>query len=267
VIALLRRSIAQARYVLIGSAVLLTGFQLIVVGQAAEIQRSQSFGRIAELLPAFLQRGLGSRAMLLATFKGTVAFGYFHPVVCLLLAVVAMYFTTEPAHEVEAGLVDLELARAVPRWWLLARSLLLSNLAAIAAVVLMALGTSLGGALFDTAGMDMPEFRLRVRLLVNLLAVASCFGAFALLVGASSQRWATAFTTGALTAIVAYLVDFLSIGWEPMRVLNWLSPFHYYPALSVIAGDAPTVRNVIILLTASAAFAAAAFWRFERRDL
>jgi RNA polymerase sigma factor (sigma-70 family) len=44
-------------------------------------------GRIvAELMPAFLQRGLGSKAMLLATFRGTVAFGYFHPVVCLIVA-------------------------------------------------------------------------------------------------------------------------------------------------------------------------------------
>jgi ABC-type transport system involved in multi-copper enzyme maturation permease subunit len=267
VIALLRRSIAQARYVLIGSAVLLTVFQLVIVGQAAEIQRSQSFGRIAELLPAFLQRGLGSRAMLLATFRGTVCFGYFHPVVCLLVVVIAMYFATEPAHEVEVGLVDLELARALPRWRLLARSLALSNLAIVAATLLMAVGTSIGGALFDTAGMDMPEPALRVRLLVNLLAVASCFGAFALLVGALSKRWATAFTTGALTAVVAYLVDFLSIGWRPMRVLNWLSPFHYYPALSVIAGDAPVARNVVILLTAAVGFATAAFWQFQRRDL
>src|SRR4051812_3415080 len=125
-IALMRRSAAQARYVLLGAFALLFGFQLVIVGQAAEIERTQSFSRMAELLPGFLQRGLGSRAMLLATFKGTVAFGYFHPVVCVLVAVIAMYLTTEPAHEVEAGLVDLELARSVPRHRLLTRSLILA---------------------------------------------------------------------------------------------------------------------------------------------
>ena len=101
-------------------------FQIVIVGQAAEIERTQSFSRMAELLPGFLQRGLGSRAMLLATFKGTVAFGYFHPVVCILIAGLAMYLATEPAHEVESGLVDLELARSVPRHRLLTRSLLLA---------------------------------------------------------------------------------------------------------------------------------------------
>ena len=114
-ISLLIRSASQGRYVLLGSFLLLCGFQIIIVGQAAEIERSNAFGRMAELLPAFLQRGLGSRAMLLASFKGTVAFGYFHPVVCMLVAVLAMYLAVELAHEVESGLVDLELSRPVPR--------------------------------------------------------------------------------------------------------------------------------------------------------
>jgi len=97
------------------AAMLLTGVQIVIVGQATEVQRTQSFGVLASLLPGFLQRGLGNRTMLLASFKGTVSFGYFHPVVCLVVALVAMNFTTEIAHEIESGLVDLELARAVPR--------------------------------------------------------------------------------------------------------------------------------------------------------
>ena len=133
-IALLGRSATQARYALIASYVLLCGFQMIIIGQAAEIQRTQGFGRVAELMPAFLQRGLGSRALLLATFKGTVAFGYFHPVVCLLIVIVAMYVATEPAHEIESGLVDIELARSVPRHRLLTRSLLLAELSIAGAV-------------------------------------------------------------------------------------------------------------------------------------
>src|SRR5262245_53216163 len=154
--ALLQRSASQARYVLLGSFVLLFAFQLVVVGQAAEIERTQSFSRMAELLPGFLQRGLGSRAMLLATFKGTVAFGYFHPVVCLLVTVVAIYLATEPAHEVEAGLVDLELARSMPRHRLLTRSVVLATLSIGAAVLLIGLGTSTGGRVFGAADMGLP---------------------------------------------------------------------------------------------------------------
>lgn len=266
-IPLLLRSLRQARYLLLASLALLCGFQLILVAQAAEIQRTQSFSRMADLLPAFLQRGLGSKAMLLATFRGTVSFGYFHPVVCILLTGVAMYLATEPAHEVESGLVDIELARPVPRHRLITRSLLLVLGTLIVSAAVMAAGTWLGAILFDAGALGMPSPAVRGRLLLNLVAVGTCFGGFALLVATRSRRWMTAFTTVMLVALVTYLVDFLAIGWRPMRMLAWLSPFHYYPALSVIVGDAPMARDLTVLFTAAAVFVALAYWQFERRDL
>src|SRR5262245_1494202 len=254
--ALLLRSATQARYLVIGAYLLLFAFQIIIVGQAAEIQRTQAFGRVAELLPAFLQRGLGSQAMLFATFRGTVAFGYFHPVVCLIVTLVAMYIATEPAHEIESGLVDLELARPVPRHRLLTRTLLFASLAIAGATVLMGTGTVLGSRIFDAATLGMPSASTRISLLANLAATAWCFAGFALLVAALSRRWSTAFTTAALTAVVLYLLDFLAIGWPVVRQIAWISPFRYYPALAIVAGDSPLARNVAILLGAGAVAAA-----------
>ncbi|HEX6465629.1 MAG TPA: ABC transporter permease subunit [Vicinamibacterales bacterium] len=266
-IRLFKRSLAQARYLLIAAAFLLTGVQIVIVGQASQVERTQSFGRLAELLPGFLQRGLGTRTMLLASFKGTVSLGYFHPVVCLVVVVVAMYFTTEIAHEVESGLVDVELARAVPRYRLVVRSIVLAQLFAVAALTLMGIGTSFGARLFDADAMELPDIALRFRLLVNLLAVASCFSGYALFVSSVSKRWSTAFATASLTAVVAYLVDFLAIAWRPMQVLEWVSPFHYYQALDVIAGEAQMTRNLVVLFAAAAVLMAAGAWQFQRRDL
>jgi ABC-type transport system involved in multi-copper enzyme maturation permease subunit len=267
VIRLLGRSFAQARYILIAAAILLAGVQIVIVGQASQVQRSQSFGLVASLLPGFLQRGLGNRTMLLASFKGTVSFGYFHPVLCLVVVLVAMYFTTEITHEIESGLVDLELARAVPRYRLVVRSIVLAGAFAVAAVTLMGIGTSLGALIFDADRMDLPDTALRLRLLVNLLAVAACFSGYALFVASLSRRWSTAFTTAALTALLAYLVDFLALAWRPMQMLDWVSPFHYYPAIAVMAGDAPMTRNLLVLFVSAAVFMAAGAWQFQRRDL
>ena len=266
-IALLLRSASQARYLLLGAFALLFAFQLIIVGQAAEIERTRSFSRMAELLPGFLKRGLGSKAMLLATFKGTVSFGYFHPVVCVLVGIVAIYLLTEVAHEVESGLVDLELARSVPRHRLVTRSLLVAIVAVLVTLGLMFVGTALGGRLFDAGGSALPSVGVRLSLLAHLAGVTACLGGFALLVATCSERWMTAFTTAALTTVVLYLVDFLAIGWRPMRAVAWLSPFHYYPALSIIAGDAPVARNLVVLFSAAAVFIVVAYWQFQRRDL
>jgi ABC-type transport system involved in multi-copper enzyme maturation permease subunit len=266
-IALLLRSASQARYVLLWGVALLFGFQLVVVGQASEIERTQSFGRMAELLPAFLQRGLGSKAMLLATFKGTVSFGYFHPVPCLLVTVIAIYLMTEPAHEVESGLVDVELARSVPRHRLLTRTVVLAALAVVSMALVMFLGTYLGGRIFDGGRFDMPSIEVRARLLAHVAGVAACCGGFGLLLATFSRRWMTAFSTAALTAVVMYLLDFLAIGWRPMRNIAWISPFHYFPALSIVAGDAPPARNLVVLFSSAAIFIALAYWQFQRRDL
>jgi putative exporter of polyketide antibiotics len=264
---LARRSVAQARYVLLGTLFLLPVFQLIIVGQASAIEETQAFGRMAEFVPAFLQRGLGNRSLLLATFKGTVAFGYFHPVVAVLIAVVAIYFTTEPAHEVESGLVDLTLARSVPRHVIITRSLLLALSAVLLTTLMMGIGTRLGFFLFSRPTFDRLPVVTAAQMLLHLAAVAICFGAFGLAVAAGARRWSTAFTTATLAAVVLYLVDFLAIGWPLMRSVAWISPFHYYPALDIVAGDAPRFDNLAILLSAASALTALAYWRFNRRDL
>ncbi len=265
--ALMRRSATQARLVLLGCLCLLTALQIVIVGQASALEEAHGFSRMAEFVPAFLQRGLGSKSLLLVTFKGTVALGYFHPVVATLISVLAIYFVTEPAHEVESGLVDVTLARSVPRHVVMTRSLLLSCGAVVTAVLLMAAGTRVGLRLFGSPEFDAPSPAVSAQLLLHLAGVALCFAGFGLAVAAGARRWSTAFTTATLVAVLMYLVDFLAIGWPPLRAIAWISPFHYYPALSIVAGDAPAWRNVAILLTAAASFSVLGYWRFSRRDL
>lgn len=266
-IALLARSAYQIRFALLATLVVLGTLQVLIVAQAVEIQRANSFASLANLLPGFLQRGLGSKAMLLATFKGTVAFGYFHPIVCMTVAVLAMYPATEIAHEVEARLVDLELARAVPRHRLVTRSLVLGHLTAFVVLGAMASGTAIGIRIFDASAFDVPAVNLRLQLLFNHFAVASCFVGFALFVAARARRWSIAFTICALSVVVLYNVDFIALGWRPMAAVAWISPFHYFPALSILTGEAATVRDSSVLFGATAAFAAAAYWQFQRRDV
>jgi ABC-type transport system involved in multi-copper enzyme maturation permease subunit len=261
------RSVVQARYLLLGCIGLLTGLQVVIVGQASAIEEAHSFSRMADLVPAFLQRGLGGKSLLLATFKGTVAFGYFHPLVIIVTATIAVYFATEPAHEIEAGLVDLTLARVVPRHHVVTRALLLAVGAVAIVVTLMGLGTWFGLRVFASPGFVAPSPGTAALLLVHLAAVAVCFGGFGLAVAAWAKRWTTAFTTGALAVLLLYLVDFLAIGWPAMRSIAWISPVHYYPALDIVAGDPLHLGNLGILLAAATALSGAAYWRFARRDL
>ena len=267
VAALVRRSAVQALYVLVPCLLLLAGFQLIIVAQAATIESARSFETMAALIPAFLQRGLGGRAMLLASFNGTVTFGYFHPVIAILVSVLAIYIASEPAYDVESGLVDLVLARSIPRHRLMTRSLLLAIAATLAAGLSMALGTWIGLHAFASPESNWPALRVIVLLLVHLVAIGWCFGALALAVAAGARRWSIAFASVSLAAVALYLIEVLAIGWAPARTIAWISPFRYYPALPIVAGDPIGSTNVAVLLGAGAVLTATAYWRFNQRDL
>jgi hypothetical protein len=147
------------------------------------------------------------------------------------------------------------------------RSLLLAIATVAGATLLMAAGTRLGLRLFGSPAFDAPSPSVLARLLLHLAGVALCFAGVGLAVAAGARRWTTAFTTAALIVVVMYLLDFLAIGWPVLRPVAWISPFHYYPALSIVAGDAPEWRNVIVLMSAAAAFSAVGYWRFTHRDL
>ena len=264
---LLERSVAQASRLLLAVFALLVAFQVLIVMQASSYEQSQSFSRIAELMPAHLQRGLGNLALLLASFAGMVTSGYFHPVVLVMLALLAAWLATEPAHEVESGLVDLVLARPVPRHYLVTRSLLLMIATVLAAVLSMCAGTWAGLRLFADPAWDWPAALTMVRLVAHLAAVAICIGAFSLAVAAGAQRRATVFALVSVTTVVAYLVAYLAISWAPAKLLAWLSPFHYYPAVGILADVSPHFSNLLVLTSAATAFVALAYWRFARREL
>ena len=265
--ALVKRSAAQMRYVALGSLMLTFALQLVLVGQAVSIQESQSFANMASLIPSFIGRGLGNGLPLLASVKGTVMLGYFHPVLCVLIPAIAMYAATEPTHEIESGIVDLVLARSMPRALVLTRSLTVAVLYALAAVSTMALGTYVGAWIFDAGRFDLPTPGLIARLLLHVFALSVCFAGYGLLVGALSKRWATAFTTGVLTAVFTYLVDFLTLGWSVMHWAAYLSPYRYYHALAIASGTVSEARDYAVLFGAAAAFTIAAYWQFQRRDL
>jgi ABC-type transport system involved in multi-copper enzyme maturation permease subunit len=266
-LALLRRSLAESAAMGLALLALLAGFQVALVLQAASYGDVQ-FARMVEMMPSFLQRSLGSMVSLVASFGGLVTAAFYHPMVVIMMAQVAIFLATEPARDVEQGLVDLLLSRPIPRHWLITRSLIvvLAGTAVAGGVMTATLGLALHA--FAPAGATWPATRTVAALALHLVAVAWCFGALGLAVAAGSRRRSTAFTVVGALAIFTYIVDFVSHSWVPLRRIDWLSPFHYYPAIPILAGVAPPWGiNLLVLTSATAVFASAAYWRFSRRDV
>ena len=84
--ALLRRSLARHRALIIAVAALLSAFQILDIVVAYNLQAKGVYGQFASLVPAFIQEAMGG--VLVGSFSGAIALGFAHPLVMLSLACV-----------------------------------------------------------------------------------------------------------------------------------------------------------------------------------
>lgn len=264
--ALVGRSLGRARGLLLGVVALLCGFQFLIVVIAGEVQRNQTFSALAALLPAFFQSLVGG--LVFTSFAGLVSFGFVHPIVVLALVEAAIFLASEPAWEVESGIVDVTMARPVTRGLLITRTILVT-LGATAAILLLMLGAmSLALYAFAPEGVPWPRFRTTVLLAVNLMSVSWWFGGLSLLVSAFVRRRSAAIGAAGLAAFALYLFNLaaeISPSWQRLRPLT---PFHYYDAPALIRGAyGQWPADVTVLLGTSALLILAAWRAYLSRDL
>lgn len=263
-LSLVLRSFGRIRSLFIGVVALLIGFQLTLIATAASLGATTDFERLAQAVPTFIQHALG---LALASFAGMTALAYFEPLVVLVLAQFAIYVATEPAGDIESGLVDLLLARPLPRHWLITRSVVLMAGLIVVAVAAMRLSTWVGLLLFAPPGALWPAPAILQSLALHLAAVAWCFGGVAVAVAAWSQRRASALGIVALAAVALYLLEFVARSWSAAEPLGPLSPFHYFAGADVLAGRSNSALDLSVLGAVGAAGVVIAYWRFSRRDV
>ena len=261
---LVGRSLRRIAPLWLGLAILLAAFQFALVAVAASYEEAGSFSRLAMVLPAFARGAFGAAV---SSFAGMTTVGYFEPLIITLLAQFAIYVATEPAGEIEWGLVDVVLARPLPRHWIVTRTLVVMATSTLALALTMGIATWLGLHALAPPGSRWPEPLIVLTLIAHLVMVAWCFGAPALAAAAWARRRASAQGPIAIAAVALYLVDFLGTWWEPVRRFGRLSPFYYYQGSAIVEGKAHTLINLSVLGAVTIAASALAYWQFGRRDL
>ena len=265
--AVIARSLSRSWKPLLAVCLILMALQIVLVLNASAQWQAQTFSRMAEMVPAFLRRALGDLTLVMLSFQGVVCIGFFHPVFVLLVSLLGVYFGSEPAHDVETGYVDLLLARPLRRQWLVTRSLALVLASASVPPAVMALTMAAALALFAPAGAPWPPAIAVMKMAVSLTAVASAIGTLSLLVASRARRRGTAIAVGGITAMACYPLTLLEPTWRPLRAIGWLSPFHYFHPLEVLAGRQEPWTDLLVLGLAAAVLTALAYRQFARRDL
>jgi beta-exotoxin I transport system permease protein len=260
-------SLRRMRAMVAGMAIVLGAFQFLLTQVAAYLLRSGGFSLMPSLVPDFLQQMAGPSMFAIMSFNGVIGFGYFHPIVIAAHLGLAIAIGTEPAAEVETRFADLTLARPIARHQTITRTIVV--LLAVEAIVATAMvaSTITGLTCCTPATAPRPPARTIAALAVSLMAVALCWGGIAAAIAAAARRRATASGVAAVTALVAYLLDYLGRIWDPARRLSTLAPFHYFEPTALVSGAPLNVRDLIVLLACAAAGFAVAYAVFARRDL
>jgi len=261
---LVRRSLRRIAPAWIGLAAVLGGFQLTLVAVAASYERAGSFDLLATLLPAFAQHAFGTA---MASFAGMATVGFYETGIVLVVALFAIFVAAEPAGDVEAGLVDMILARPLPRHWMVTRSLLAMTITTLTLALTMGVCTMVGLLALAPPRARWPEPRIVLNLIAHLIMVSCCFGAAALAAAGWARRRAAALAPVALAAVALYLVDFLGTWWTAMPNIGRISPFHFYQGAAIMEGRANTALDLSVLGAATMAASVLAYWQFSRRDL
>ena len=262
--ALLLRSALRARGLLLPLAVVLTLFQVLVVAAAAYVQERQGFSNLVALLPPVVQQVMGG---VFSSFGAMVAFGYFHPIVIVAFVAVAIIVASEPAADVEASLVDLVLARPVPRAHLVTRSVLMLALTTAGMAGLMVAGSWSAMRALALPGTTLP-LHVLLKLAANLVAVAWVLGGAALAVACMPVRRAAAAGSIGILALALYIISFLADVWPRVRVYGRISPFHYYQPLGIVSGSDTRWRSDVLWLVAvGIVLCGVAYVAFSRRDV
>lgn len=264
-LALIGRSFARHRALLAALAALLSAFQVLDIVVAYNLQQNAIYSQFATMVPAFIQEAMGGA--LVGTFMGAVAVGFVHPLVMLSLSCAAIYLASEPAGEVEDGLVDLVVARPVRRYLIVTRSAFVCATGTLAVVTAMFV-TSRVTVHWLTPGQANVVAASRLGwVALNLLAIVWSVGAGALALASHVGERARAAGSVALVAVFLYLLQFGAAAWAPLRPFARVSPFHYYEAMQTLMGTATPALHIAGLLTAALALLGVAYLLYAGRDL
>jgi len=258
-------ALKRARTLLAATGLLLGAFQVLLAFIASSIKPSE-FDQLASLLPPFVRSILGPAVASIMSFSGIVCVGYIDTVILIALLALAIALATLPASEIETGVVDLILARPLPRHWIITRTIALVAFSITLMLALMMAGTWIGLAMFAPKTAIWPSACMIGSLALNLGLLILCWSGIAMAFGAACRRSVAGATTG-LLALFTLLLELVRSLWPPAERFAWLSPFHYFVPFDMVMGRPLPMENLVVLWAIAMSGFTVAYFLFSQRDI
>lgn len=196
--------------------------------------------------------------------SGWVATGMTHPLTLSMFTASALMISSGAvATEVERGTIDLVLTRPIRRTSFLAGKAAASILA-VTFVEAMGLVSALV-ARVTIDRVDQVTIAELARAFFGSWVLFTGFAMVAVLVSAQSSLRGRAMGLSVGIVILSFFVNFMALLIDELYGLRFLSPFHYFRAVEVMAGDA--LSSLWVLVALGVAAAVTALITFSNRDI
>lgn len=267
--ALWRKSLVEARLLLVSLTVLMFGFQWVFIWITSKVQLGP-LREFLQTLPVFFENLAGIQFDIVATVMGRIAMAYIDPVVLVVAAIWGISRGSDViSGEINRGTMEMLLAQPVSRLSLLVThaSVTIAGSVVLAAAALA--GTWVG---IETVALDEPVSIARFfPAVTNLWALIFFLAATSTLVSSWDQyRWRTIGLMGGyyIISLVLQVVGRADPQFEWMLYLSFLAA---YEPQTLVTQPADAVAaalryNLVLVGFGVAAYVLAAII-FSRRDL
>lgn len=216
--------------------------------------------------PPQMQTLFGEQFMAQFSVNGAVAFGYNHPLVIVLLAIVAILLPARHiAGEIEAGTLELLFAMPVRRVRIGLSLWLTSGLALLILVVGCWTGTACGLLLFPEARGVPPMNVAKVGLSLWLLMFT--ISSYTMLISSYCAEGGKATLRAAGLSLVFYWINLAVVMWPALGFLRPFTVFHYHQPQQLMMNQPLLGWNLVVLCVLALATGAVAIRQTHRRDV
>lgn len=248
------------------ATLLCAALQLLIVVLISGMDTRTILAVLMEQLPKQFQSFISEQFLTTLSLKGAAAFGFKHPIVLTLLAIVAI--TLPYRHivsELEVGTLELLLAYPVRRSRLLLQ-LWASGCAAIVAIIGVALVASLA-TISVTGNLTTGVMASMVQIAGNLALLMVLIMSYTMLLATYAQPGSKVGMLSAGITLIFYLLDLVTSLWEPLSVVAPLNIFTYFQPQKLILGEADFRTHALVLGNLIVICLAVSMRQFARRDI
>jgi len=218
------------------SMVFISLFQLLILYLVTTFDTQAMLRGVMEQMPKNLRIFLNDSFFSMLNFDGAAAFGFSHPMVLTMLAIVAISIPVRHiSREIENGNMELLLSLPLKR-----KSLIMKLWGAGLFIIAIIVISSLVGSLI--AILIFHELNTRVFLLLletglNLFLLFAAIMSFTLYVATASRGGSFAGNLSAGIVLLFYMLFFIGQIWDFLKPTLYINLFNYYQPQKILLGN------------------------------